>query len=98
MLRKGKGIVYLEPGEIAALAALARQAAPKGPATHPRALMLAAVSEVLSELTDGPGVVIALAPQSVVHQAAQAYRRRPADEHLTPAGPTPAGTHRVRLA
>ena len=98
MWRNGKGLVYLEPGEVAALAALARQAVPTGPATHPRELMFAALGEVLGDVIDGPGVVLALAPQSVVHQAAQAYIRRPADEHLTPAGPTPAGTHRVRLA
>ena len=98
MLRKGKGIVYLEPGEIAALAALARQAAPKEPATHPRELMLAAVADVLGEMTDGPGVVLALAPEAVVRQAAQAYVHQPTDAHATPAEPIPARSHRVRLA
>ena len=98
MWRNGKGFIYLEPGEVAALAALARQAVPTGPATHPRELMFAALGDVLGDVIDGPGVVLALAPAFVVRQAAQAYVQRPDDAHLAPAGPGPARSHRIRLA
>lgn len=62
--------VYLEPGEVAILADLADRAVPSGPATHPSALMLAALARVLSKMIDGPGVVVAPAPAAIVHQAA----------------------------
>ena len=98
MWRSGEGFVYLEPGEVTALAALARQTVPEGAATHPRELMFAALGEVLGEVIDGPGVVLALAPEAVVRQAARAYVRRPDDAHLVPAGPGPSRSHRIRLA
>lgn len=98
MWRNGEGFAYLEPGEIAALAALARQSVPKGQPTHPRDLMLAAVADMLDEMTDGPGVVLALASAFVVRQAAQAYVLQPTDAHRAPAGPGPARSHRIRLA
>ena len=79
------------------LAALARQSVPKGQPTHSRDLMLAAVADVLDEMTDGPGVVLALAPAFVVRQAAQAqaYVLQPTDAHRAPAGPAPARLHRT---
>ena len=98
MWRNGKGFIYLEPGEVAALAALARQAVPTGPATHPRELMLAAVADALRDMVDGIGVVVGPAPEVAVRQAAQAYVLWPTDEHLPPARPTPARSNRISLA
>ena len=98
MWRNRKGFIYLEPGEVAALVALARQAVPEGAATHPRELMFAALGDVLGDVIDGPGVVIAPAPASVVRPAAQAYVLQPTDAHRAPAGPGPARSHRIRLA
>jgi hypothetical protein len=46
MWRNDDGFADLEPDEIAALAALARQAIPTRPATHPGGLMLSAVAGV----------------------------------------------------
>ena len=94
MWRNGEGFAYLEPGEIAALAALARQAIPTGPATHPRELMLAAVADVLDEMTDAPGVVIAPAPASAVRQAAHAYVR---SDDVAATLPRASGSTSVRL-
>ena len=96
MWRNGKGLVYLEPGEVAALAALARQAVPTGPATHPRELMFAALGEVLGDVIDGPGVVLALAPESVVRQAARAYVR--SDDASASLPRASGGSKSVRLA
>jgi hypothetical protein len=73
MLRCGKDALYLEPGEIAVLANLARQAVPPGPPTHPNALLLAVLAERLAEMAGGPGVVVSPAPAPVVRQAAEAY-------------------------
>ena len=69
------GRVYLEPGEVAALASAARQATPAGEPTHPRDLLLAALADVLDGLTAGGGIVLAAAPAAVVRRAAQAYVR-----------------------
>ena len=75
MQQYGKDALYLEPGEIAVLAKLARRAVPAGEPTHPNALLLAALGKALAEMVDGVGVVIAPAPASAVRQAAQAYVR-----------------------
>lgn len=95
MQQYGQDALYLEPGEIAALATLARRAVTPGAPTHPNALLLAALAKRLTEMADGPGVVMPPAPPAVVHQAAQAYIRRPADEHVTPSALTPAGAYRT---
>ena len=65
--------LYLEPGELAVLASLARQVVPQGAPTHPRDLMLAALADVLDQVVDGAGVVVLPAPPEVVRQSARAY-------------------------
>jgi hypothetical protein len=95
MQRHGKDALYLEPGEIAVLAELARRSVPAGAPAHPNALLLAALGEALAEMVDGTGVVIAPAPVSAVRQAAHAYVRRSDD----PAASLPCGGSKpVRLA
>ena len=96
MLRCGKDALYLEPGEIALLAKLARRAVPAGAPTHPNALLLAALGKALAEMVDGTGVVIAPAPASAVRQAAQAYVRR--SDEVAATLPRASGSTSVRLA
>ncbi len=93
MERYGKDALYLEPGEIAVLAKLARRAVPAGAPAHPNALLLAALGKALAEMVDGPGVVIAPAPASAVRQAAQAYVRRSDDAAASQ--PRPGGSARL---
>jgi hypothetical protein len=96
MLRCGKDALYLEPGEIAVLAKIARRAVPPGEPTHPNALLLAALGKALAEMVDGTGVVIAPAPASAVRQAAQAYVR--ADDASASPPRASGGPKSVRLA
>jgi hypothetical protein len=95
---RAKDRLYLEPGEIAVLADLARRPVPLGPPLHPNTLLLAALAEALGDMTDGAGVVIAPASQAVVHQAAQAYVRRSRDGQTVSDGHAPAGSESVRPA
>lgn len=81
MWRNAQGI-YLEPGEVAILANLARQAVPAGPPQHPRGLMLAALASALSDMPTAAGVVVLPAPPAVARQAARA--------HLCPSAALPA--------
>ena len=98
MWRNRKGGIYLEPGEIAVMADLARRSVPPGPPAHPNALMLAALAEALAKMTDGPGAVLAPAPASVVRQAAQAYVRQSSDAPVTLNGRAPSGSKSIRPA
>ena len=96
MLRYGKEALYLEPGEIAVLANLARRAVPPGAPTHPNSLLLQALGKALADLVDGPGVMLAPAPPSAVRQAAQAYVKSGA---VATANPNrPSGSQSVRPA
>ncbi len=95
MERYGKDALYLEPGEIAVLAKLARRAVPAGAPAHPNALLLAALGKALAEMVDGPGVVIAPAPASAVRQAAQAYVR---SDEASASLPRASGSTSARLA
>lgn len=67
--------VYLEPGEIAILADLARQAVPSGPAQHPKDLMLAALAAALSDMPAAAGIVVLPASPAVAREAAGAHLR-----------------------
>jgi hypothetical protein len=96
MQQYGKDALYLEPGEIAVLAKLARRSVPAGAPAHPNALLLAALGEALAEMVDGSGVVIAPAPTSAVRQAAQAYVR--ADDSSASLPRASGGPKSVRLA
>ena len=96
MQHYGKDALYLEPGEIAVLAKLARRSVPAGAPAHPNALLLAALGEALAEMVDGAGVVIAPAPASAVRQAAQAYVR--ADDASASLPRANGGPKSVRLA
>lgn len=74
MKRIAKDGAYLEPGEIAVLVDLIRrQTRSLGRPGHPNELMLKSLATVLSEMVDGPGVLINTAPSWVIRQAAQAY-------------------------
>lgn len=77
MWRNDNGGIYLESGEVAVLADVARRAIPPGPATHPRHLLLAALATALGEMVEGPGAVLTPAPAAVVRRAAQDYLRQP---------------------
>ena len=96
MWRNAHGGIYLEPGEISLLADLARRAIPAGPVTHPSALMLQALAAALSEMVDGPGVMVAPAPSSAVRLAAQAYVR--GDVSAAPPGRRSSGPHAAQPA
>ena len=67
---------YLEPGEIAVLAAVAARAVPSGPSQHPNDIMLQALSDALQGMVAGSGVVVVPAPSVVVQQAGRAYVRQ----------------------
>lgn len=75
MWRDAGGAIYLEPGEVALLAELARRAAPEGPQapTHPGTLMLQALAAALSAWVDRPGVILAPAPVLTARRAARAH-------------------------
>ncbi len=79
MWRNGQDVLYLEPGEGAVRANLARRAVPPGPPTHPKSLLSSALTSALRAMVDGPEVVLASAPAAAVRDAAQAYLRPPAD-------------------
>jgi len=70
------GGLYLEPGEIAILADLARQAVPGGSPQHPRDLMLAALASALSNMPSAAGVLVLPAPPAVAQEAARAHLRQ----------------------
>ena len=87
--------LFLEPGEVEALAAAARAASAAGP-PHPRQLLLAAAAEALEALAEPAGLLVRRAPASI--------RRRGARVHLLAAtreedkGPRPRAQGRVKVA
>ncbi len=75
--------VYLEPGEVAALAEAARQAAARSE-PHPRQRVLAAVTAALESLAAEHGLLITPAPAEVAREAARLHLRRHAEEAPAP--------------
>ncbi len=69
--------LFLEPGEVEALAAAARAASAAGP-PHPRQLLLAAAAEALEAWAEPDGLLVRRAPACI--------RRRGARVHLLAAG------------
>lgn len=82
MWRSEQGALYLEPGEVAALADAIRQVLPLGPPQHPRDLMLAALAQALPRLGGTDGLLLAQAGVAIVQEAAAAC-------FLAPTPPTP---------
>lgn len=91
------GRVYLEPGEVAAMAAAVRCAVPSGEPTHPRDLLLETLADVLDGMTVGAGIMLATAPAAVVRRAAEAYLR-PSDAATCADSRLPSAARSVRLA
>ena len=98
MWRNSDGGLYLEPGEIAALAEAAQRMVPPDEPTHPRDLMLSALAALLDAMTAACGVVVTPAPSAVAHRAAQAYVRRSSDATLEPASRLPHTPRSLRPA
>jgi hypothetical protein len=67
--------IYLEPGEVAALAEASRQASLHSKA-HPRQGLLAAVAAALESFAAENGVLVTPAPAEVARQAARLHLRR----------------------
>lgn len=88
-----QGVLYLEPGEVAALADALGRALPPGPPQHPGDLMLAALAHALPRLGGSQGLVIGQADVAIAHQAAQAYFLP-----TTPPGGIPSGIAQSKFA
>ena len=78
LVDKIKGVLYLEPGELGVIAAVARRAAEGMAAPHPQALFLHALADALEGLLQGerpPGRVVAPASPEFAQAAARALVR-----------------------
>lgn len=72
--------LYLEPGEVEALAEAARRAAEKPGPPHPRYLLLRALASELEALAERPdGIVLTSATRRHARTAAWRYLREPSD-------------------
>ncbi len=72
MLMMRDGSLYLEPGEVAALAAALRGAG-RRPVEHPEDVLLAAVADALRAMVGGAGVTCAPARDAAMREAAVGF-------------------------
>ncbi len=72
MLTQDDGSLYLEPGEVAALATALRGAG-RRPVEHPEDVLLAAVADALGAMAGGAGVTCAPARDVAMREAARGF-------------------------
>lgn len=74
-MRRRRSALFLEPGEVQALAEAVRTAA-DGVGAHPRRGLFVATAAALEALVDGDGVMVVPAPRAVARWAARSHARR----------------------